>query len=129
MIERKVLIVDDEEMMLDLVARILAKSQIQSRGVTTAEEAVKVLETERYPLMLFDLRLPGMSGIDLCRHVRQRDPISVIFAMTGYASMFELSEVREVGFDDYFLKPLNALELQTAILDGFIKLDRWRRRG
>jgi hypothetical protein len=43
--------------------------------------------------------------------------------------MFELSEVREAGFDDYFLKPLNALEFQTAILEGFAKLNRWQRRG
>lgn len=129
MIDRKVLIVDDEEMIRDLVARILAKQQISSVGVSTAEEALELLQNESFPLMIFDLRLPGMGGLDLCRAVRQRDPISVIFAMTGYSSVFELSEVRESGFDDYFLKPLQVEEFIQAAQMAFARLSRWQRRA
>lgn len=102
-----ILLVDDEVNML-----MLLKKAFETKGYTivTAENSVKaleVLQNENIQVMFLDLRLPGMNGIELCRTIRKENPIACIYAMTGYKSQYELSECRDAGFDDYFVKPIN----------------------
>ncbi len=52
----------------------------------------------------------------------------MIFAITGWAPLFEIEECREAGFDDYFEKPLDMDMLLGVVADAFKKLDRWKRR-
>jgi DNA-binding response OmpR family regulator len=69
-----------------------------------------------------------MDGIELCRQIRKTKPVSMIYAMTGWAALFEIDECREAGFDDYFEKPLD-MEMLLSVLDqAFARLERWRRR-
>jgi DNA-binding response OmpR family regulator len=75
--------------------------------------------------MFFDLNLPGMSGVELCREVRRRKSIAVIYAVTGYTSVFEFAACRKAGFDDYFKKPVEVDRLIQAAEDAFEKLHRW----
>jgi CheY-like chemotaxis protein len=79
-------------------------------------------------LIFLDLKLFGMNGIELCRHIRKTRPIAVIYAVTGWSGLFEIEECREAGFDDYFNKPLSLDLLFKSVEDAFEKLDRWRRR-
>jgi len=78
--------------------------------------------------MFLDLNLPGMNGVELCRKIRKDRPIAVIHAITGYASLFELTDCREAGFDDYFTKPADMEMLLTAAQNAFEKVDRWKKR-
>jgi len=78
--------------------------------------------------MFFDLKMPEINGIDLCRKVREKNRIALIYAVTGYTSLFQLSECREAGFDDYFTKPFE-MELLTSVLkQSFEKMQRWSKR-
>jgi len=76
---------------------------------------------------VFDLNMPGLSGIELCRQVKHERPMDQVFALTGYASLFELSECREAGFEDYFKKPTDLDMLKDAVHQAFEKRSRWRK--
>ena len=68
-----------------------------------------------------------MNGVELCRHLRKERPAAFMFAMTGFATVFDLEQCREAGFDDYFPKPFRLPSLLTAARDAFEKLERWGR--
>jgi len=94
----------------------------------SAEEAVKILENERYWVMFLDLNLPEMNGVDLCRQIRGDYPMAICYAVTGYASLFESNDCREAGFEDYFTKPASLSDLLDAAARAFTKIERWKKR-
>jgi CheY-like chemotaxis protein len=72
--------------------------------------------------------MPGMNGIQLCKEIRKINPMSIIHAVTGYASLFELTDCREAGFDDYYTKPVKLELLYRAAEEAFNKIERWKNR-
>lgn len=121
-----ILVVDDEAPVRRLVARTLTNAGFLVKEAATADEAVALLAKEQIPVMFLDLQLPGMNGMELCRRVRSDYPVSAIFALTGFASVFDLVECREAGFDDYFVKPFDGQVIVKAARDAFDRLSRWR---
>ena len=59
--------------------------------------------------------------------IKKGVPMSIIFAITGYASIFELADCRDVGFEDYFKKPVNIKLLIHAVEEAFKKIERWKK--
>jgi len=128
MVSRNVLIVDDDNMVIDIFKKGFNKAGYTVRRAKTAEEALSILEKESYPVMFLDLKLPKMSGMELCKVIREKYPISILFAVTGYASEFEFGDCRRAGFDDYFIKPVDLKILFHAALEAFDKIEQWNRR-
>ena len=128
MSDRDILVVDDELAILTALEKVFSRAGYRAYLAETAEEALGILEKENINVMFLDLNLPGMNGVELCRKIRKDRPIAVIHAVTGYASLFELSDCREAGFDDYFTKPANMEMLLTAAHNAFEKVDRWKKR-
>jgi len=127
MIDRRLLIVDDDEMIADMFRKGFTKAGYTVRRAASAEEALAILEKEKYQVMFFDLKLPVMDGMELCRTIRKKDFVAVIFAVTGYASVYEFEECRKAGFDDYFTKPVDLKVLYRAAMDAFDKIGRWNK--
>ena len=123
--ERTVLVVDDEETVRAVFNDILAKAGYAVRLADSAEQALDVLKNETIPVMFLDIQLPKMSGIELCMKIRKKNPISVIYAMTGYATFFDIFECRKAGFDDFFKKPFSAQTIVKATGDAFERTGRW----
>ncbi len=123
-----VFIVDDEDLILNMFKKAFEKAGYSVRRAMSAEEALAILAREKYQVMFFDLKLPGMNGVDLCRKIRKDNPMSVIIAVTGYGSQFEFSECRAAGFDDYFTKPVDIKTLIWVALDAFDRFDRWKEQ-
>ncbi len=128
MISRNILIVDDDNMVVDVFKNGFSKAGYTVRRARTAEEALAILEKESYPVMFLDLKLPKMSGVELCKVIREKYPLSILFAVTGYASEFEFSDCRRAGFDDYFIKPVDLKILFRVALDAFDKIKQWNRK-
>ena len=126
--EKRILVVDDEESIRKLLDKAFAKSGYSVVQAESAERALEILESHNIQVMFFDLKLPGMNGIDLCRTVRKANPIACIYAMTGYGSLFELSDCRDAGFDDYYLKPINLDVFINTAKEAFSKLERWKKK-
>jgi CheY-like chemotaxis protein len=128
MIEKKILVVDDDEGSRNMMKQAFSRADYKVRLAESAEEALEILKDDKIQVMFLDLNLPGMNGVELCKRIRKDFPMAIIYAVTGYASLFELSECREAGFDDYFNKPVNLSVLMKAAEQAFEKIDRWKKR-
>lgn len=126
--KKKILVVDDELSIRDLFADTFNDAGYEVRAAETGEQALEILKQERIDVIFLDLKLFGMNGIELCRKIRKTNPISIIYAMTGWAALFEIEECREAGFDDFFTKPLRYETLSRALEEAFEKIERWLGR-
>ncbi len=122
----KILVVDDEKTVRDVLEEAFVKASHTVRCADSAEDCLEALKQENIQVMFLDLRLPGMNGVDLCKQIRKDKPIAVLYAMTGYTSLFELADCRDAGFDDYFTKPFDLKVVLKAADDAFDKIHRWK---
>ncbi len=124
----KILIVDDEASVRELFSGVFTDEDYEVIAAEDGSQALEILKKDNIDVIFLDLKLFGMNGIDLCRQIRETKPVSMIFAITGWAPLFEIEECREAGFDDYFEKPLDMDMLLDIVTDAFKKLKRWKRR-
>ena len=115
MADEKILIVEDEPAVARGLEYALKKEGYQVTKVETGEDAIKAVEIQDFHLILLDIRLPGMSGFDVCRFLRldgKRMPILMLTARDE-----ELDKVLglELGADDYVVKPYSLRELISRI--------------
>ncbi len=125
---QSILIVDDEMQIRVLFCKAFRAAGYTVHGASSAEEALRVQEVSPAEVLFLDLNLPGMNGLDLCREIRKHWPWSIAIAVTGYASLFELLDCREAGFEDYFIKPVGLEELLAVAKNSFAKIQRWKLR-
>jgi len=126
--EKKILIVDDDESVRSLFEEVFGDSGYVVLSAESATEALDILGHDTIDVIFLDLKLFGMNGIELCRQIRLLKPLSIIYAITGWATLFDIEECREAGFDDYFRKPIKLELLFKAVEDAFEKLSRWSKR-
>jgi len=124
----QILVVDDEVSVRDLFRDAFSSAGYRVRSAEGAEAALTILKEEDISVIFLDLKLFGMNGIELCRHIRKNNPLAILFAMTGWSALYEIEECREAGFDDFFSKPLDMNTLFKAVEDAFEKLGRWHKR-
>jgi DNA-binding response OmpR family regulator len=122
---KKVLVVDDEEIIRDMLQEALNRGGYEVRLAGSAEEGMDILRKESIMVMFLDLNLPGMNGVELCKRIRKKNKLSIIYALTGYSNLFGLIECRDAGFDDFFTKPASIELLLEAAQDAFKKMERW----
>jgi CheY-like chemotaxis protein len=128
MTEKKILVVDDEKLIRDLFEQAFTRAGYAVQTVESAEDALEVMKKTPISVLFLDLNLPGMNGIELCRQISKNWPMAISHAVTGYASLFEIHDCREAGFEDYFTKPVNLSDLLAAAEHAFKKLERWKER-
>ena len=125
---QKVLVVDDERSMREMMENVLGDMDCEVFLAEGAEEALVQLEQHDFTIVFLDLKLFGMNGIDLCRAIRKRKPLAILYAMTGWSGLFEIEECREAGFDDFFAKPIKVDLLLRAVEAAFERHRRWTEK-
>jgi two-component system cell cycle response regulator DivK len=114
-----VLIVDDNASNVKLIEVTLDPSLFQVKSAKDAEEAIKILETFEPRVILMDLQLPGMDGLELTRLLK-RDPARrniVILALTAYAMKGDEEKAIAAGCDGYITKPIDTRTLPKLIVE------------
>jgi two-component system, OmpR family, response regulator RegX3 len=106
----KVLVVDDEEAFVDALTITLTREQHETVVARTGPEALASFERERPDVVLLDVMLPGVSGIEVCRQIRKVSDVPIIM-VTARAEEVDAVVGLEVGADDYISKPYRAREL------------------
>jgi DNA-binding response OmpR family regulator len=124
----RLLIVDDEEMMRDILSQTLASAGFEAIMASSAEEALEIMHKDPMWILFVDLKLPGKNGTEFCRIVRDEWPMAILFAITGYSSLFELTDCRDAGFEDYFTKPVDRKLIVEAAENAFKRIDRWTKK-
>ncbi len=108
-----ILIVDDEEIIRDLCARALKDYRILQ--AQNGHDALKIMEGQEVDLVLADIMMPIMNGLDLLLQVKERDPSQLVIVMTGYADKDIILRALKAHADDFIQKPINLLQLKTTI--------------
>ncbi|HHX41911.1 MAG TPA: response regulator transcription factor [Armatimonadetes bacterium] len=110
----KVLIIEDEQAIADSVAYSLAKEGFEVRTATDGAEGLALAEAEKPDLLILDLLLPGMSGLDVCRTLRRTSSVPIIM-LTARGEEVDRVVGLEVGADDYVTKPFSMRELIARV--------------
>ncbi|HOX45057.1 MAG TPA: response regulator [Myxococcota bacterium] len=106
-----ILVVDDEDVIRLVFDAMLADASYKVGFATSGEEAMGLAERDDYNLFIVDKNLPGVSGLELVRRVRERKPESEFIVITGYASYESAIEALRLGAFDYLEKPFDDLDL------------------
>ena len=115
--KRKILVVDDEVDLLDLISYNLTKDGFEVSTASDGEEALSEIRKTRYDLIVLDLMLPGIQGMELCRILRgdpKTDTIPIIM-LTAKGEEVDRVLGLEIGADDYITKPFSPRELIARI--------------
>jgi two-component system OmpR family response regulator len=111
----KILVVDDDGRLRDLLNRYLSEQGYTVRTVSDAAEMNRQLARERYDLMILDLMLPGEDGLSICRRLRGGGETMPIIMLTAKGDEVDRIVGLELGADDYLAKPFNPRELLARI--------------
>jgi DNA-binding NtrC family response regulator len=111
----RLLVVDDEEPIMVLLSDFLKECGHEVDGAGTGADALVLIEKNRYDILIVDLMMPGMDGIELARRARAIDEGIAVFIMTGYGTLETAIKAMVAGAENYLLKPLDLDVLQVAI--------------
>jgi DNA-binding NtrC family response regulator len=119
----RVLFVDDEKSLQEFMRTELPRMGHEVTVCPDGKTALKVLEKASFDAALLDLRMPGLSGIDVLEHLKKVAPDTEAVVMTGHASMETAIEAVRLGAFDYITKPCRLVEIETVLLKIIEKRD------
>lgn len=120
----KILILDDEERMAQLISRSLEREGYVVAAVTEPEQAIEALKEDSWDVLLTDLRMPGMTGIDILKRSKSISPQTEVILMTAYASVETTREALKAGAVDYLIKPISAENDLKPLLEKLLSTEK-----
>ena len=111
----RILIVEDEDTLCESLQRVFKRDGYEADIADSAETAFRLLERNTYDLIITDVILPGISGIELIARYKERNPDQKVIIMTAYASLQTAVEALRVGASDFIVKPIMHDELKRMV--------------
>lgn len=111
----RLLIIEDEETLCESLKRVLSKEGYIVDTAGSAESALEIFEKGHYDLIITDIILPGISGIEFLKKVKERHAEQIIVIITAYASLETAVEALRSGAYDYIVKPIIHEELKQIV--------------
>jgi len=119
----RILVVEDENDIADLIALHLTDQQYFTQIARDGEQGLTFALEQSWDLIILDLRLPGIDGLEICRQVRQNSNYVPILILTSKSSELDRVLGLELGADDYLTKPFSVLELVARVKAIFRRVD------
>ncbi|MGD1210252.1 MAG: sigma-54 dependent transcriptional regulator [Candidatus Acidiferrales bacterium] len=110
-----VLIVDDEDATRNLCRDVVAESGLRTRTASTTEQALEILEESPIDIVITDLRVPQLGGLELLKRVREAHPQTAVMVLTQYGTIESAVEATRMGAADYVTKPFHVPELRGKL--------------
>jgi DNA-binding NtrC family response regulator len=123
-----VLLVDDELEFVETLVKRLKKRNLPVKGVRSGEEALRCLHDQPFDIVVLDVKMPGMNGVETLREIKRLYPLVEVIMLTGHASMEVAIEGMELGAFDYLMKPMNIDELLYKLQDAYKKKSLQREK-
>jgi two-component system, NtrC family, response regulator HydG len=117
-IKGRILIVDDELVVRDSLGKWFVSEGYTARPVSSAREALEVIQQAEFDIALLDIKMPGMDGMELQSRLREADPDLTVVMMTGYASVDTAVQALKHGAYDYITKPVDPDELSHLVANA-----------
>ncbi len=118
----KILIIDDEKSVLDMLNVVFKKEGYRVKKSLSAQKALELIDEEDFDLILSDIRLPQISGMELLRKVKEKKPGIPVIMITAYGTIKQAIEAFKAGAIDYVVKPFDVEELKIIVSQGLEKI-------
>jgi two-component system, OmpR family, response regulator len=115
----RVLIVDDELDFLETIVKRLKRRKIDATGIDSGIKALDLLEKEPFDVVILDVRMPGMDGIETLKEMKKKRPLMEVIMLTGHASVESGVQGMQYGAFDYVMKPANIDDLLEKIHEAY----------
>ena len=116
-----VLIVDDEDDFRSTLIKRLTKRKVNAAGVDSGMKALDFLEAEARDIVVLDVKMPGMDGIETLTRIKQKYPLTEVIMLTGHANVEAALEGMDCGAFDYLMKPTDIDDLLFKLEDAYHK--------
>ena len=116
-----VLFVDDEGEFLEILMKRMNKRNVNVIGVNSGEDAILRLEQDSVDVVVLDVKMPGMGGIETLRQIKERYPLVEVIMLTGHANVEVAIQGLELGAFDYLMKPMDIDDLLYKVQDAHKK--------
>ena len=124
----KIMIVDDEADVLDLCSRVLRFDGYQVTTASNGYEAIDTAQHEHFDLLLTDIKMPGMDGLEIAQTLKKSYPHLICVTMTGYSTIDMVIEALKLGVDEFITKPFTPKELSKVIAKA-LESERLRKEN
>lgn len=113
--KHKILLVDDEEIMLKYLSRFLIKKDFDISTAMSGNEALGIIKEQDFIVVLLDVLMPGMDGIETLREIKKIKPLTEVIMLTGHASVQVAMQGMKLGAFDYLMKPFDQDKLLAKL--------------
>jgi DNA-binding NtrC family response regulator len=113
-----VLFVDDEVDFLHTVVKRIQKRNVNALGAKNGEEALALLKQSPVDVVVLDVKMPGMNGIEVLKEIKRKYPLTEVIMLTGHASLEVAIQGMEIGAFDYLMKPVEIDDLLYKLQDA-----------
>lgn len=114
-VEKKILIVEDELKVAAFISKGLNTQNLSNDIASTGAQAINLFNKNNYDLVILDIGLPDMSGLNVCEHIRKNNQIIPILMLTAMGNLSDKLSGFEVGTNDYMIKPFDFMELLVRV--------------
>jgi len=115
----RVLVVDDEADFLETIVMRLQRRKIDAYGVDGGKKALEIVENERFDVVVLDVLMPGLDGIETLKLLKKRKPFIEVIILTGHGSVESGLQGMQFGAFDYIMKPADFDELLEKIQQAY----------
>lgn len=124
----QVLVVDDEGAIRYSVSKTLQRVGYNVTEAASGEEALDSMKKHHYDVVLTDIRMPGLTGVELLKRIKEQAPDAIVILMTGYASLGTAVEALRLGAHDYLIKPSSSQDIRQSVARGVERARNLKRR-
>lgn len=119
--KEKILVIDDEDFILQLSSDILTKCEYSVETASDGKQGIKLIESNKFDLILTDIKMPNITGLDVIRHVRVKNKEIPIIVITGHGTLDIAIDSLRLGAQGFILKPFTPAELRNAVTEALEK--------
>jgi two-component system, OmpR family, response regulator len=115
----RVMIVDDEQDFLETIVKRMQARSIDVTGAESGYKALELLDGRDFDVMILDVKMPGMDGIETLREIKKKKPLTEVIMLTGHASVESGIQGMQLGAFDYVMKPVALDELLEKVRQAY----------
>ena len=116
---KKILLVEDDDEFRGLITEVLTMFEHEVSHADSAEAGLKILEKESFDMIISDITMPGLSGLEMTKIIRQRKIKTPIIIISGHSDSQTISESLKSGVNDYIQKPMSVKDLPVILERNF----------